>query len=60
MDQGFSYVATEDFNADQKADLLFQNSASHALSAWEMNGTQVALNQQLGIVDATSGWHLVT
>jgi hypothetical protein len=59
MDAGFSYVGAGDFNGDHKTDLLFENNTTHALSVWEMNGTQVALNQQIGTVDAAAGWHLI-
>jgi CARDB/FG-GAP-like repeat/RTX calcium-binding nonapeptide repeat (4 copies)/Bacterial pre-peptidase C-terminal domain/Lipase (class 3) len=48
---------TSDFNADGKSDLLFLNDASHGVAVWQMNGTQVVANAQVGTVNAADGWH---
>ncbi|MBR0757377.1 VCBS repeat-containing protein [Bradyrhizobium jicamae] len=54
---GWQFEGTGDFNGDGKTDLLFLNSTTHGVAIWEMNGTQVTANPQIGIMNAASGWH---
>ncbi|WBL76492.1 FG-GAP-like repeat-containing protein [Bradyrhizobium xenonodulans] len=37
-----------DFNGDGKTDLLFLNDTTHGVTVWDMNGTQVLDNTQVG------------
>ena len=48
----------QDLNGDHKSDLLFQNTTTGVVTALEMNGTQVAVDQQIGTIDLAHGWHL--
>ncbi|EJN12861.1 Peptidase M10 serralysin Matrixin like protein [Bradyrhizobium sp. YR681] len=45
-----SHTATRepDFNGDGKTDLLFLNDTTHGVTVWDMNGTQVLDNTQVG------------
>ena len=56
---GWSYSGLVDSNGDGKTDLLFENSASHGLAVWEMNGTQILAAAQIGTVNAAADWHLI-
>jgi hypothetical protein len=60
MDPGFHFAGKGDYNGDGKTDLLFENDATHALSVWEMNGTQVEAKAQIGTINAAADWHLVS
>ncbi|WP_441238275.1 FG-GAP-like repeat-containing protein [Bradyrhizobium sp. 930_D9_N1_4] len=55
---GWHYDGLRDFNGDAKTDLLFENSTTHGLAVWLMNGTQVTANSQIGVVNAAADWHL--
>jgi glucose/arabinose dehydrogenase len=46
-----------DFSGDGKTDLLFLNDTSHGVAIWQINGTQVVANPQVGIINAAGGWH---
>lgn len=46
---------TPDFNGDGNTDLLFVNNSSLGVAVWELNGTQVLANPQVGTM--TSGFH---
>src|ERR1700759_3050116 len=63
MDPGFSYVGPgqglQDLNGDHKSDILFQNTTTGAVVAWEMDGTHVVANQQIGTIDQAHGWQLL-
>lgn len=63
MDPGFTYVGPgqglADLNGDHKSDILFQNATTGAVTAWEMDGTHVVANQQIGTIDQAQGWHLL-
>jgi hypothetical protein len=52
---GSHFTDKGDFNGDRKIDLMFQNDAP-ALQLWQMNGTEVLNNSQIGPL--TEGWHL--
>jgi hypothetical protein len=54
---GWHFAATGDFNGDGKTDLLFLNSTTNGVAVWEMNGTQVMANPQIGTINASGGWH---
>jgi len=51
--------STGDFNGDGKTDLLFQNDITHGIAVWQMNGTQLAADGQIAIMNAGGGWHFV-
>ncbi|RXT36738.1 FG-GAP-like repeat-containing protein [Bradyrhizobium betae] len=50
---GWQFTDIGDFNGDGKSDLLFVNSATRGVAVWQLNGTQVTDNPQVGI--AASG-----
>ena len=33
------------------------NDSTHGVAVWQMNGTQVELNPQVGTINAAAGWH---
>jgi hypothetical protein len=49
-----SFVVS-DFNGDGKSDLLLLNNSTRGFYVCEMNGAQIGVNAQSGIL--TSGWH---
>ncbi|MCK1545758.1 VCBS repeat-containing protein [Bradyrhizobium sp. 179] len=55
---GWHFADTGDFNGDSKSDLLLVNSASNGVAVWEMNGSQVTANPQVGTM--ASGFHYAT
>ena len=57
---GWHYQGLGDFNGDHKADLLLLNDTSHGVAVWEMDGTHVMANPQVGTVNAAADWHLIT
>ena len=57
MDNHWSIVASDDFNGDGKADILWQNTATGARSIWLMNGTVHTSIVSLGTVDKK--WNIV-
>jgi hypothetical protein len=54
---GWHFQATGDFNGDGKTDLLFLNDTTHGVAVWEMDGTRIIANPQVGTVNAAAGWH---
>lgn len=54
---GWHLTQSGDFNGDGKADLLFLNDTTHGVAVWEMDGTTVMSNPQVGIMNAAGGWH---
>ena len=62
MDPGFTYLGPgqglQDLNGDHKSDILFQNTTTGAVVAWEMDGTHVVANQQIGTIDQSHGWQV--
>jgi hypothetical protein len=50
---GWQFADIGDFNGDGKSDLFFLNSTTHGVAVWQINGTQVTDNPQVGI--AASG-----
>jgi hypothetical protein len=52
-----SLVGTHDFNGDGKSDILFRNSSSGAVVAWQMNGNFVSGSTTIATVPAN--WHIV-
>jgi hypothetical protein len=54
---GWHFADTGDFNGDGKTDLLFLNDTTHGVAVWEMNGSQVTANPQIGTINASGGWH---
>ncbi|WP_051383257.1 NF038122 family metalloprotease [Bradyrhizobium sp. WSM3983] len=53
---GWSFGGTGDFDGDGKTDLLMLNSTTHGVAIWEMNGTKVTANPQIGTINAGAGW----
>jgi subtilisin-like proprotein convertase family protein len=56
---GWHYQGLGDFNGDHKSDLLLVNDTNHGVAVWEMDGTHVIANPQIGTVNAAADWHLV-
>ena len=56
---GWHYDSLRDFNGDGKTDLLLENSTTHGVAVWQMNGAHVDLNPQIGTINAAADWHLV-
>ena len=54
---GWRFQDTGDFNGDGKTDLLMLNDTTHGVAVWQMNGTQVTANPQVGVINAAGGWH---
>ena len=54
---GWHFQDVGDFNGDGKSDLLLFNDTNHGVAVWQMNGTQVELNPQVGTINAAGGWH---
>ncbi|MET3907538.1 hypothetical protein ABID59_001879 [Bradyrhizobium sp. S3.3.6] len=54
---GWQFEGTGDFNGDGKTDLLLLNPTTNGVAIWEMNGTQVMANPQIGTINAAAGWH---
>ena len=54
---GWHFADVGDFNGDGKSDLLFLNDTTHGVAVWQMNGTQVIANPQVGTINAAGGWH---
>jgi hypothetical protein len=52
---GWHFADTGDFNGDGKTDLLMLNDTTNGVAIWQMNGTQVTANPQVGTIAA--GWH---
>ncbi|MET4347019.1 hypothetical protein ABIC08_007764 [Bradyrhizobium sp. RT9b] len=52
---GWGYADVGDFNGDGKSDLLLVNSANNGVAVWELNGTGVVANPQVGRM--ASGFH---
>ena len=48
-------IGTGDFNADAKADILWQNTTTGALKIWEMNGSTITSSGDVAEVPA-AGW----
>jgi hypothetical protein len=46
---GWQFADIGDFNGEGKSDLLFINSTTHGVAIWQLNGTQVVNNPQIGI-----------
>lgn len=55
---GWGYADVGDFNGDGKSDLLLVNSANNGIAVWELNGTGVIANPQVGTM--ASGFHFAT
>ncbi|MGX4770611.1 FG-GAP-like repeat-containing protein [Bradyrhizobium guangdongense] len=52
---GWGYAGVGDFNGDGKSDLLLVNSANNGVAVWELSGTSVIANPQVGTM--ASGFH---
>ena len=52
---GWHLAGSGDFNADHNSDFLFLNETTHGVAIWEMNGTQVVSNPQIGTINAAAG-----
>ncbi|WP_448044773.1 FG-GAP-like repeat-containing protein [Bradyrhizobium liaoningense] len=55
---GWGYADVGDFNGDAKSDLLLLNSVNKAVAVWELNGTSVLANPQVGTM--ASGFHFAS
>jgi hypothetical protein len=51
---GWHFADLGDYNGDHQTDLLFINDSTGGVAIWQMNGTTVAANPQVGIMDAGS------
>lgn len=49
---GWHFTDTGDFNGDGKTDLLFTNNTNNGVAVWQMDGTQVTANPQVGTMAA--------
>jgi hypothetical protein len=47
----WSIVGGSDFNGDGKADILWRNSSAGEVYLWLMNGTTIASQGSLGLID---------
>ena len=54
---GWHFADVGDFNGDGKTDLLLLNDTTHGVAVWEMDGTHVIDNPQVGTINAAGGWH---
>ncbi|MBW7974350.1 FG-GAP-like repeat-containing protein [Bradyrhizobium sp. BR 10289] len=54
---GWHFDGVRDLSGDGKSDLVFENSNTHGVASWVMNGTQVTANAQFVTYDAAN-WHL--
>jgi Ca2+-binding RTX toxin-like protein len=52
---GWRFADTGDFNGDGKADMLFLNDTTHGVHVWQMDGTHVAVDAQIGTMP--DGFH---
>jgi Ca2+-binding RTX toxin-like protein len=52
---GWHFADVGDFNGDGKTDLLFLNDITQGVAVWQMNGSQVTANPQVGVMP--SGFH---
>ncbi|MCP3445724.1 FG-GAP-like repeat-containing protein [Bradyrhizobium sp. CCGUVB14] len=55
---GWAFAGTGDFNGDGKTDLLLLNSTTRGVAIWELDGTQVIANPQIGTM--ASGFSFVS
>ncbi|MCK1667753.1 FG-GAP-like repeat-containing protein [Bradyrhizobium sp. 153] len=53
---GWRFADIGDFNADGKSDLMLLNDNTHGVAVWELNGTQVMANPQVGVVASGSSY----
>lgn len=51
---GWDYAGLGDFNGDHKTDLLFVNDNTGGVAVWQMDGTKVTANPQIGTMAAGS------
>jgi hypothetical protein len=56
---GWQFDSLRDFNGDGKTDLLFQNTTTHGVAVWQMDGTQITASPQIGAINAAADWHLI-
>jgi Ca2+-binding RTX toxin-like protein len=55
---GWQFADTGDFNGDGKTDLLMINGTTNGVAVWQMDGTQVTANPQVGVMP--SGFHFAS
>lgn len=55
---GWQFTDVGDFNGDGKTDLLFVNATTNGIAEWQLNGTQIVTNPQVGV--APSGFHFAS
>ena len=60
IDAGAHYQGLADTNGDHKTDILFLNDTTHNVSVWQMDGTHVVSNTQIGTINAAADWHLIS
>jgi hypothetical protein len=53
---GWRYTDTGDFNGDGKSDLMFQNTFTHDVAVWQMDGSHLAAASVAGNINTAGGW----
>jgi hypothetical protein len=55
---GWHFADIVDFNGDGKSDLLFVNNVTNGVAVWQMDGSKVVANPQVGVMP--QGFHIAS